>query len=412
MKREETCFNRRTNRITLVILLSFLTLLLCGCWDRIEPDFIGLVTMVAFDLDDERGLLKVYAQLPNPAGAGQQQSNGGGGSNQAMSATWTLEASGYTVFQAIKNMELQSTRRLLFTHVEVVLFSEKLARQGIRPVLDFFEREPQVRLIARPFVVQGDLQKLMESQFPLEQFGATALSKQLASVQEEAAATSDTDSLRVMMHRLTIPGWELDLPRLIVMPEEETKKKGEEKTAKQNPVLLTGLAVFRDDKLVGFFDARETAGCMWLKGAINRHYLVLQCPNGGERLTVEIYEMALQLVPWIDGSKVHFKASIFAEGRLQEFSCQELSLEEAFIASLNRRLATAIRNEASAALDKARELETDVFGLGNLLYRTRNKDWQCFEDKWKEIFPEVMVDLEIEATIRRHGLTLAPIKIR
>ncbi|MEW5921638.1 MAG: Ger(x)C family spore germination protein [Bacillota bacterium] len=394
----------------LAIFLTVLTVLPSGCWDRREPDLLGLITIAAFDLDDS-GLIKVYAQLANPVGAGQQQNGGGGGSNEKRTSIWALEATGHTVYQAIKNMELRSTRELLWTHVEVVLFSEKLARRGIRPVLDFIEREPQIRLIARPFVVQGEMGRLMQAEFPLEQFGATALSKQIISIRDELAYTSDTDSVRVMLHHLTTPGWELDLPRIVVLEEDEAN--GNNRAGRQNPALISGMAVFRGDKLVGFFDYKETAGYMWLRGEVEQHVLVLQCPDHEEDLlTVQIFESRVELTPQINGDEVRFKAAIFAEGRIEEFYCQDLPPEDEFIASLNRRLATAIRNEAAAGLEKGRELGADVFGLGNIIYRTRNKDWQRFGENWIEMFPEVMVDLDVQAVIRRHGLNLAPIKIR
>lgn len=404
----------RVIRAAPVIILCVLMLLPCGCWDRIEPDIIGLVTMIAFDLDEETGLFRVYAQLANPAGAGQQQDGGGGGGSGdgERAATWSLEAAGHTIFQAVRGLEILSTRRLLFSHVEAVLFSEALARRGIRPVIDFLERDPQVRLIARPFVVQGDLQKLMQVQFPLEQFGSTALSKQYVSVREEIAYAPETDSLRVMLHHLTMPGLELELPRIIV--QKEAAADGENgAAARPNPVILSGMAAFRGDRLAGFFNGKETAGHMWLRSEVNRHYLVLQCPDHEDGLlSVEIYESSLELTPQISGDEVRFTALILVEGRIHEFSCQDFPLEEEFIASLNRRLATAIRNEAAGALDKGRELGTDVFGLGNLIYRTRNRDWQRFGHRWREMFPEVMVDLEVEAVIRRHGLNLAPVTIR
>ena len=49
-------------------------------------------------------------------------------------------------------------------------------------------------------------------------------------------------------------------------------------------------------------------------------------------------------------------------------------MEPEFIGSLNRRMATVIRNQAAGCLEKARELESDFLGLGNIIYRTRYRD--------------------------------------
>lgn len=39
-----------------------------GCWNVREPENLVHVLGVAFDLDEETGLFKVYAQVANPIG--------------------------------------------------------------------------------------------------------------------------------------------------------------------------------------------------------------------------------------------------------------------------------------------------------------------------------------------------------
>lgn len=99
-------------------------------------------------------------------------------------------------------------------------------------------------------------------------------------------------------------------------------------------------------------------------------------------------------------------------GRIQDFNCQNPERwDKEYVAGLNRRLATAIRNQMEMSLDKAREAGTDVFGLGNLLYRRCPGKWKEMGDSWGEIFPAVAVDIEVETIIRRHGLVRDRFKI-
>jgi spore germination protein KC len=394
--------------IAIIILIS-LTLSLSGCWDRREPDVLGFITMAAFDIKPDSGLFRVIVQVANPLGeeGGQQEGGGGGGKKPPF---WVVEATGHTIYEAIKNLEVLSSRKLVWTHNEAVLFSEELSRKGIRRVLDFLDREREPRPTARPFVVQGDVRRLLEADFPLEETGATAVSKQLFSIRLERSVLPDVESLRILFHHLAAPGLELILPRIAVLEQEG---KDREKSGRINPARISGAAVFRGDRLVGFLDDRETSGYLWLKGDVSRATLVLKCPGSEEELlTVEVFESDAKLEPKIEGDRVRFKASIRAESSIQEFACRDLPLEEEFINSLNRRMAIVIRNEIAMSLEKARELEADVFGLGNIIYRTRPRDWKRLEEKWEEIFPAVMVDIEVEAVIRRYGLVLEPIKIR
>ncbi|NLX91731.1 MAG: Ger(x)C family spore germination protein [Firmicutes bacterium] len=403
----------REKRFT-VFLTSFILLCLAffpaGCWDRREPDLLGIVTIAAFDIDEQSGLFRVYAQVNNPVGGGQQQSSGGDGS-QGSSSAWVVETTGHTIYEAVINIELISSRRLFWSHVKAVLFSEKLAREGIRPILDFLDRERQVRLIAQPFVVQGDLRRLLEANFPMEVEGGEAMSKQSFSIMQESSFLSEVESLLILFRNISIPGIEINMPRLTVLANEGENE--EKPSGKPNPVKISGIGIFRGDKLVGFFDEKETAGYNWLTGNIQRHNLILQCPGSeDDYMTVQVFDSSVKLTPEIKDDEVRFKASVSAEGRLQDFTCPQFPLEREFIDSLNRRMATAIRNEITSSLEKARELESDIFGLGNIIYRTRNEDWKRLGDNWREIFPGIMVDIEVEAKILRHGLILEPLQIQ
>ena len=151
--------------ILLFCLVFTMLFFQAGCWDRREPGFLGVVTAVAFDFDPQTDLLKVIAQVANPLGIGSGESGGqSGGGGGGKNLFWVVEASGQTIYEAIKRTEQITSRKLLWSHLEAVLFSEEMAREGLLPVLDYIDRERQARLIARPFVEQGDMRQLSEAE--------------------------------------------------------------------------------------------------------------------------------------------------------------------------------------------------------------------------------------------------------
>ena len=179
-------------------------------------------------------------------------------------------------------------------------------------------------------------------------------------------------------------------------------------------VSLAGGAVFYRDRLVGFMNDSQTSGYLWVTDNLERASIVLVCPCcEEEKVTVEVFkaESEKQIAAFTAGEPSRFSLYVEADSRIQDFACPELLLEEEFFSEINRRTAEVIRDEIKESLDKARELESDVFGLGNLVYRKEPRIWNDMEKDWVEIFPEVKVEVEVEVTTRRHGQVTDPVKI-
>ena len=62
-----------------------------------------------------------------------------------------------------------------------------------------------------------------------------------------------------------------------------------------------------------------------------------------------------------------------------------------------------------AALNKAQELNADVFGFGEALHRKYPKQWKELEKDWDEIFPELEVEIVVETQVSRSGISIKPI---
>ena len=164
-------------RYFLLLLIGLFVTISTGCWDRREPELLVFVLSVGFDKEPS-GDYKIVAQMFNPL-ALSQEGSGGGSPGGDKKPSWVVEASGQTPFEARKNLAPMVSRELFWSYTSTVLISEKLAREGIRPIMDLLERERQFRLIARPLVAEGDIKEILASQYPLEGCSGQALLRQL-----------------------------------------------------------------------------------------------------------------------------------------------------------------------------------------------------------------------------------------
>jgi spore germination protein KC len=378
-----------------IIIIILCSLAITGCWNRRDPELFSFVTATGFDIEQDTGLYKCIVEIANPIGSGSDQEGSGGSKKLPF---WVVEARGHTPFEARQNLALITSRELYWTHSGVLAIGEDLARQGIKPVLDLFARERQFRLTARPLVVKGDLKALFEADFPLEENSGEGLRRQAISVMFERTfyPTWETRDLLVTLAK---PGYELLIGRV----EELGSKEDTNKTAMTPPAKTSGGAVFRGDKMVGWIGEREVAGWHWLTGKATRATLIVLSPIDRQPVSVEIFQSNATLTPEVNGDQVTIKVQVKAKGRIQDqVSPVELTVD--ILRSLERRVATVIKNDMQLTLASAQKLNSDFIGLGNLIYRKLPRDWERLEPRWEAIFPQIQFDFVVEANITGAGL--------
>lgn len=400
------------------LCLALHLFILPGCWNRVEPEDLALVLMLGFQREGGTGEIQVTVQAANPLQMAAGEEGGGGGSPG--NPTWVASAAGPTISGAVKNLNRKSTRAINLTHTEVILLCQDLAREGIIPLIDFLERERKTRAIARIFLVEGDLRRAMETGFPMEEMGATGITHHFEVALDETAVTGDIP-LRVMFNRLSQPGFEIVLPRLQVRQGEPGDRESGGGPGGQGeqvgmPLEVSGLAAFHKDRMVGWLDARETRGYNWIRNEMTIPVYYFPSPTRvGELVAVEIHQSSSRMEARVRGEEVTITVTAVVEGRVQETTSPEerLSTQSEVVDILNRRLAREVRDDIQAALQKSQEgLKTDIFGFGNLVYRTRPRDWDRLGSRWEEIYPEIQVEVQVEAAVRRTGLIKDPLQIR
>lgn len=394
-------------RKIIIINIAVLLLFNTGCWNRLEPEERILVIAMGFDRAEKSGDIKIVTRIVNPQGLTGQDSGGGQGNKNPI---LVLAADGETPYKALKTLDSISNRTIDFSHTGFILFSEEIAREGTANIFDFLSREERTRLIVDLAVADGDLQKMMEVTFTIQELGGKNFIRLLETC-GKVRSTVQEKSLREVLNRFSQPGWEVVLPRLLLMEDEEGK------ISEESPVKAGGMAVFKKDRMVGWLNEQETKGMLWVLNEMDSTAYVLEAPpEPGEKVTVEIIQSNAELKARVDGEEVFITVFIKADGRIQEtttFSKEWLTTESRYTESLERRLAQAVRNDVETALKKAqKELKSDVFGFGNLIYRTRYQDWIKLEDNWEQIYPGVKVEVIVEACVCRSRLTKDPVKIR
>ena len=82
---------------------------------------------------------------------------------------------------------------------------------------------------------------------------------------------------------------------------------------------MLGAGIFKDYKLVGWFNDREVTGQRFILGEINRGLLAADLPDGkGDRLTLNAYNINAHTVPEMTNGNIRIKTKILVEGDINE----------------------------------------------------------------------------------------------
>lgn len=375
----------------MVVLLSMIPILVTGCWSRREINELAFVTAIAVDQEAERGEYRITVQVAKPKMFAKEAQAGAG-----MEKKFELyTATGATPADAVRNLSQQVPRRLLFAHNRLVIFGEGVARSGVLPSLDYFEREGQLRFLAWVLVARGKAQELLKPEVDLENLPAESITRLIKYREEVSKAYAS--NMRNLLNALNAEGKSPVASRVDILP-------GVGKNVKPK-ARLTGAAAFKQDKLVGWLSEKETRGLLWITGQFKTGVITVDLPELGGKASFKAERSKSKITPELRDGRWFMTIEIKTEGDLGDQTCVKNVVEPGRIETMETRVAAVIKQDVLAALRKAQqEYKTDIFGFGQIISRRYPRDWRMIKGNWETIYPMVTVDVKVKTQIRRTGM--------
>ncbi|HHV62287.1 MAG TPA: Ger(x)C family spore germination protein [Firmicutes bacterium] len=399
--------------LKIVVLVLLIGITMTGCWNRREIETLGFVMAVGIDQAREGGKIQLTVHVAKPFAVG-----GGADGKGTMEEKpfWVVSSTGYTVFEAVRNFLSQSPRRLFWGHNRFILIGEEFARKGVQDVLDTFVRDGEPRQRAWVVVAKGArASDLLQAEFELERMPSQA-AMGIIQGSRTGLSTIGKSMLIDFIQKLEGEGIDPIATRAEIVPRpQKFDIRGELKREKIGAsARITGAAVFKDDKLVGWLNKPETRGFNWVMGKVRSGIIVIKKPGEEDRfIGLEILRAKGGFKPEIKDGRVSVTVRVEAEANVGDIQGFLDPLKSPGVwASMERRMATVIRNEVMAAVAKAQELDSDIFGFGAELNRRNPKKWAELKDRWDEEFPHVDVQVEVKAKLRRSGLVIRSTRIK
>lgn len=295
----------------LVFILIITTLTQTGCWDRKELNELGIVMAVGIDRDDDTGKISVISQVVRPS---ELKKQGGGGKEASYEVVTTTNES---FFEAIRDTVKEFDRRSIFSHVKVIVISESLARKGLNDIMDFIARTHEIRSFTWLVIAKdSEARDIMGVKHGIEKIQASYME----GILKRESKNADTTTTTFIDFFQKMPGEG-------VQPVIGAFELQDESTINSNNIIvpskalsLTGTAVFKKDKLVGFLNEYETSGFNLIaKKKKKNKSLHVQSPiNKDKKVTIEVRGTNYKIKPELRDGKIYFNIFVKVNGNITE----------------------------------------------------------------------------------------------
>jgi spore germination protein KC len=377
-------------KVLRMLLISGMTMiLLTGCWNRVEINDIAIVTAIGLDLvEDDKLRLTLQVAVPSKLVTG-----GTGGSSGK--STIVISETGATVSEAYRNIQGKLSRRIFFSQSRVLLIGEDLAKKGVFHIVDFHTRYAEPRINSFIMFTKGKASKIINSMPKFESVSAEEM--------RELAKMGLKVYVRDFLNMLLTEGIEPFASQFTLKPlEVSTKNKSGETQA------VSGIAVFKGDKLVGWMDEVETRGLLWIRNEIKTGVITIKIPEekGGGNISMEIIRGETNIVPILKQGELKLDVDVVTELSVIENDSKVNLHETKVIEEIQTNTEEEISKRIEMIIEKAKkEYKSDIFGFGQSVYKKYPKEWNThYKKNWENEFAQTKVTIHSKALVRRIGL--------
>ncbi|WP_413376631.1 Ger(x)C family spore germination protein [Alkalihalobacillus sp. 1P02AB] len=381
-----------------LFLTVFLLASLSACWNRREVTDLAIAVSLGIDKSDE-GHFIVTVQVLNPNEVAAVE--GGGGYDSPVT---TYSASGEMLFEALRKLTKQVPRSIYLAHIRMIVFGEKYAREGIYDSLDFLSRDHEMRTDFYIVVAKDkSANEVLSTLTSIEKIPADKLLYSLESSSENWAVSRKVQ-MNQLIDEILITGMDPVLTGITTL-KESSKGDTFDNVQTVNPevtLMYTGLAVFRQNQLIGWLTEDESKGFNYIKGDVQSTVVVTECGNG--QAGIEMINMDSTIKTSVEGSKPAIFITIEGKGKLAEINCKLDVQKPNTINELEKQTNKQIESDIRDVIFKAqKEFSSDFLGFGHQLYKDFPDEWKKYKGSWETEFAHVDVEVKSNIKVREVG---------
>ncbi|MDQ0197626.1 Ger(x)C family spore germination protein [Neobacillus ginsengisoli] len=380
----------RYRRWNLSIILIISMVLIAGCVERKQLENLGLITAAGYDMEQQnkiKGTIVIHKFDPI-----------------AQNMTKVISDIAHTSRGLRQKQNLESNQKLVTGQLRIVVYSKELAKKGIIQLVDTLNRDANVGNMVYLTVADGSASSIMKIDLktPTSINLGTYLYNLIKQNVDGEQIVSPT--LQEFNRNYNDTGKDPVLPILKI---------------KKNDVIISGLALFKDDRMIGKVKPEKL---FFLKILIDKYKAGTQeLDFSRDRLKKIILQNAFQKerhvynkvyisfdniqsksrIKLVDKKNLLFRVNVKLYSRLLE-ATEPLDLgNPVAVKTIEKEINKSVKENIEDLLHQFQKLDIDPVGFGNVYeahYRGKLPTSSEWKQKYKLAKFEVVVDNKIVQT--------------
>ena len=382
------------NKYLSMFLIIIPCLILTGCWSYREIDSLYVIAGIGIDRVPDSKQFNITVELVNIKEDGSRQ-------EEQKFESELLEIKGSSIFDTIRKIIRISSKKPFLAHATVIIVGEEVAREGIVSLLDLIASNEEPRLDISVFVSRGKSAN--------EILNMKSLSTEILSFELSTAINENEKLMRIPVLRAYQIINALSVPKTgIVLPVVTSFNSGG-----TDLTILSGGAVFKADKLVGFLEQGEIIPYLFIKNKIRSDVLDIETEGTSSNgtATLEVYKNRTKIKPVYGAENISFDINIETEVTLVELDTMTNFISPSGRTELKKLSEKNLEKKIENLIEKAKEdFRFDIFGFGNIIRQRDPKLWKDLEENWDSVFLNTDFNVNCKIRIKNSGHTLKPVK--
>lgn len=369
------------------LLLLILPFLLSGCYNYRELNDIAITSAIGVSKNNDNYVLTI--QVINTLKVEER-------GDQPQFIIYKQE--GKSLQEAFRKVVLESPKRLFVNHNLLLIIDENLAKEGIQDILDIFARDTEFR---KQFLVvvsrNTNDEDILETQTPLEILNAKSI---LDSIDADLnyLGVSKLMTLELLLENYINDKDEISIPSIRMTSNGDTGEKDDnlKNTDTEARIFLDTLAVFKEDKLIGYLDYDESIAVNYINNEIKNSIISYECESN-KYAAIEIIKNETKISPV--KNKPLFEISIKANGNINEIHCNIDLSKESEIKKLEQEVENVLKENIVNTLNVIKnDYNSDIFGFSEILYKSNPKYFYKLKEETNDNILSVL-DFDVKVDI-------------